>query len=240
MKLVPLSLFILTGLLPAGSAISADVVLTNRNDAGGSELIQTDKKAVEEVDWELIENRLVARGSILYTYWAEFKTRSGVYVEVEVKAADPVGITIMHRGGVKEIEYLDLSKELQTQLMYDPQEAREFKAGKRQPYLTSERRRSVQDRIAAAQLQRHEMEAATLTQQQEEYSLANERRVKAKQVWSDARELLLRMENEFHQRKSQKSLGLQVGRQKQIVARCEALYRKAQAAYEAMPNPLLR
>lgn len=222
--------------MPLGSAYGAEVVLTNGPEAGETGL----KEAEEDVDWALIENRLVARGSILYAYWDEFRTESEVYLEVEVKAANAAGITIMHRGGVKEIAYQDLPKELQAQLMYDPQEAREFRSGKRQPYLTSEQRRSVQDRIAAAQLQRHEIEQATLSKQQEEYSLANERRVKAKQTWSDARELLLKMEKDYHQREGQKSLGMKVDRQRKIVAQCEALYRKAQAAYEAMPNPLLR
>ena len=244
MKLPLLSCLITISVTLTSASLHADVLRTNGplNAELPTLLLdsQTNETVAEEIDWKLLEDRLVARGSMLYTYWQKLKTRSATYTEVELKAANAGGITVMHRGGVTDIAGEDLSPNLQSKLMFDPEEARDFRAGKRQPYLSSTRKRAVQDRIASALNQRDEAEVAAVEKSHEDYRLANERRVKAKDAWRDARETLLKMEEAYHKAKGQKSLRAKIVRQKQLVVRYEAFYRKLQAANDAMPDPLLR
>ena len=177
---------------------------------------------------------------MLYTTWDSFKTRSGSFTEVELKAVDAGGITISHRGGMKYIDYEDLPGELQKALMFDSQEAREFRAGKRQPYLPSERKKAVQDRIAIVLNKRHENEVAAVQKKYQDRRLAKERMVRAKQTWEDARQTLLKMERAYYERKGQRSLGARITKQNALIEKSRVLYLNARAAYEAMPNPLIR
>jgi hypothetical protein len=128
----------------------------------------------ETIDWKTIEDKMVARRGAIGTDLGTIKTRDGtVYKEVLVKATSSIGITIYHFGGVNDLEYVDLSPQLQAKFLYDPAEVEDALNGKALPRLNGVRMKAVQNRIAKAQnaLAQAESQVAQATLVKQDYGM---------------------------------------------------------------------
>ena len=145
-----------------------------------------------------------------------------------MKGSSSIGITVYHQGGVDDIEYTELPSELQTKFMYDPEEAADYKAGKRPPLLPADRRRAVQDRLGEVLTAQHESEVAEMEKRLEDRKSAEELRRKAKIALAKSEDNLIKIQG---MRKVDPD---RVRRQKALIARYRKIMNEADAQLKSI------
>ncbi len=190
-----------------------------------------EKERELEIDWKDLEDKMFARGSMANVVLGNLRTRTGkTYKEAEVKGASSVGITIYHQGGVDDVEYADLFPDLQKKFLYDPEEAADFKAGKRIPRLPADRRRAVQDRIGEVLTAQYEAEVAEMEERIQDRKDAEELRRKAKIALAKAEDVLVKIQG---MRKADPN---RERRQKALIARYRKIMIEADTQMESLRN----
>ncbi len=201
-----------------------------------AEALEGGEKTAEPIEWEKVEEKMVARMRAIGTEWDSVRTQSGeVYRDVVVKDAYATGLSLVHGSGKVEVTYEDLPATLQAIFLFDADEAENPL-----PKLSSAQMRDIRDRLAEEKHRTAEEESGGALAESGDSEGGGE-------DWFDdgdstllaqRRRLANRLNAEVHKLTKMQDAGMSDGhavvqKQKQLIANAERALKKAEAAVMA-------
>lgn len=196
----------------------------------------------EEVDWQWIEGKMVARLGAIGSDMGTVRLSDGrVLKEVMVKGATSNRLSVYHSGGVADVAYGDLPSSWRTDLQYDARESALVAEGEALPELPLERLVRVREQVVDERMRLADAEAAkenVLEALTEDAEPGIEESAGDSDLLAKRREIAQRLNEEVHKLSQMKDAGFKDGhpaveKQKALIANGERALQAADAAVMA-------